>query len=83
MKPLNWPRAIEAGTAAHAAGADPVAAARSELAAEPALTVDYVAVADFDVPTLVAAVRVGGTRLIDNAPLVDNNPTTADAAQDG
>jgi pantoate--beta-alanine ligase len=77
------PRAIQAGTAAHAAGGDPVAAARSELEAERGLTVDYVAVADFDLPTLVAAVRVGGTRLIDNAPLVDNDPITADAAHDG
>jgi pantoate--beta-alanine ligase len=77
------PRAIQAGTAAHAAGGDPVAAARSELEAERGLTVDYVAVADFDVPTLVAAVRVGGTRLIDNAPLVDNDSITADAAHDG
>jgi pantoate--beta-alanine ligase len=77
------PRAIQAGTAAQAAGADPVAAARSELEAERGLTVDYVAVADFDVPTLVAAVRVGGTRLIDNAPLVDNDSITADAAHDG
>jgi pantoate--beta-alanine ligase len=66
---LALPRAIQAGTAAHAAGADPVAAARSELKAERGLTVDYVAVADFDLPTLVAAVRVGGTRLIDNAVL--------------
>jgi len=80
---LALPRAIQAGSAAHAAGADPVVAARSELEAERGLTVDYVAVADFDVPTLVAAVRVGGTRLIDNAPLVDNDPITADAAHDG
>jgi pantoate--beta-alanine ligase len=80
---LALPRAIQAGTAAQAAGADPVAAARSELEAERGLTVDYVAVADFDVPTLVAAVRVGGTRLIDNAPLVDNDSITADAAHDG
>jgi pantoate--beta-alanine ligase len=80
---LALPRAIRAGTAAQAAGTDPVAAARSELEAERGLTVDYVAIADFDVPTLVAAVRVGGTRLIDNAPLVDNDSITADAAHDG
>jgi pantoate--beta-alanine ligase len=33
------------------------------------LEVDYVEVAPFDPPVLAAAVRVGGTRLIDNAPL--------------
>ena len=53
------------------------------LDSERGLTVDYVAVADFDVPTLVAAVRVGGTRLIDNVPLVDNRPITTDAARHG
>ncbi len=63
---LALPRALAAGAAAHRSGEDPVAAARVELAA---LDVDYVAVADFGVPTLVAAVRVGGTRLVDNVPL--------------
>jgi pantoate--beta-alanine ligase len=33
------------------------------------LDVEYVAVAPFDPPVLAAAVRVGGTRLIDNVPL--------------
>jgi len=33
------------------------------------LTPDYVEVADLDGPTLVVAVRVGSTRLIDNIPL--------------
>jgi len=33
------------------------------------LEVDYVEVAAFDPPVLAAAVRVGGTRLIDNVPL--------------
>ena len=66
---LALPRAIEAGAAAQAAGGDPVAAARAVLESERGLTVDYVAVADFDRPTLVAAVRVGQTRLIDNAVL--------------
>ena len=80
---LALPRAIEAGSAAHAGGGDSVAAARAILDSERALTVDYVAVADFDVPTLVAAVRVGGTRLIDNVPLVDNRPITTDAARHG
>jgi pantoate--beta-alanine ligase len=66
---LALPRALEAGLEAHRSGADPVASARAVLAAERALTVDYVAVADFDGPTLVAAVRVGATRLIDNVRL--------------
>ena len=66
---LALPRAIEAGAAAHASGGDPVAAARAVLDAERGLSVDYVAVAEFEVPTLVAAVNVGGTRLIDNAVL--------------
>ena len=43
-----------------------VAAARAALAG---LDVDYVAVADYDPPVLAAAVRVGGTRLIDNVVL--------------
>jgi pantoate--beta-alanine ligase len=66
---LALPRALEAGASAHASGADPVAAAEAMLATEPALAVDYVAVAEFDVPTLVAAVRIGPTRLIDNVRL--------------
>jgi pantoate--beta-alanine ligase len=66
---LSLPRALEAGAAALAAGGDPVAVAREVLDAEPGLSVDYVAVADFGQPTLVAAVRVGGTRLIDNVVL--------------
>jgi pantoate--beta-alanine ligase len=66
---LALPRALAAGADAHAAGADPVAAARVILGAERGLGVDYVAVAQFDVPTLVAAVRSGSTRLIDNVRL--------------
>ena len=66
---LSLPRALEAGRAADATGGDPVAAARTVLDDEPTLTVDYVEVADFDVPTLVGAVRIGGTRLIDNVRL--------------
>ncbi len=66
---LALPRALEAGDAAHRAGADPVAAARAIVEAEPGLLVEYVAVADFDGPTLVAAIRVGATRLIDNVRL--------------
>lgn len=67
---LALPRALEAGLAAHRSGADPLAATRTVLDAERGLSVDYVAVADFDGPTLVAAVQVGGTRLIDNMRLV-------------
>ena len=66
---LALPRALEAGAAAHAGGAGAVAAARGVLAAEPSLTVEYVEVAEFDVPTLVAAVRIGEVRLIDNVRL--------------
>ena len=80
---LALPRAVAAGARAHAAGADPVEAARGVLATERALIVEYVDVADFGVRTLVAAVRVGTTRLIDNAPLVDTGPVTTDAARHG
>lgn len=66
---LALPRALAAGLEAHRSGTDPVAAASAILHSEPGLVVDYVATADFDVPTLVAAVRVGATRLIDNARL--------------
>jgi pantoate--beta-alanine ligase len=69
---LALPRALEAGAAAYVAGADPVAAVRSILDAERGLSVDYVAVADFGSPTLVAAVRVGAIRLIDNVVLTDS-----------
>jgi pantoate--beta-alanine ligase len=66
---VTLPRALEAGLAAHRSGEDPAAAARAVLEAEPALDIEYVAVADLDGPTLAAAVRVGRTRLIDNVPL--------------
>ena len=66
---LALPRALDVGTAAHRSGHDPIAAARGVLDAEPRLTVDYVDVADLDGPTLVAAVRAGSTRLIDNTRL--------------
>ncbi len=65
------PRALEAGAAAHRSGTDAVAAAREVLDAELGLAVDYVAIADFEGPTLAAAIRVGTTRLIDNVPLLD------------
>jgi pantoate--beta-alanine ligase len=66
---LALPRAMEAGLAAHRAGGDAVQVARAVLDGEPGLVVDYVAMAEFGAPTLVAAIRVGSTRLIDNAVL--------------
>ena len=63
------PRALEAGAAAFRVGGDPVATAEAVLAATPELSVDYVAGADLDGPTLAAAVRIGSTRLIDNLQL--------------
>lgn len=79
---LALPRALRAGQARAAAGsADPaavLAAARDALRAEPALVVNYVAVVDPGTfgpaepgpALLVAAARAGGTRLIDNVPVV-------------
>ena len=81
---LTLPRALRAGQARAAAGdgqsgaAAVRAAAMEVLRAEPALAVDYVAVVDPRTfgpaepgPALiVAAVTAGGTRLIDNAPVV-------------
>ncbi len=66
---LALPRALDAGLAAHRSGGDPVGAARAILDVERGLQVEYVAVADLDGPTLVAAMRVGATRLIDNVRL--------------
>jgi pantoate--beta-alanine ligase len=66
---LALPRALEAGATAHRSGADPVSAVRQILDVERGLTVDYVEVAELDGPTLVAAVRAGATRLIDNVRL--------------
>ena len=66
---LTLPRALAAGVDAHRSGDDPVAAARAILDAERGLSVDYVAVADFEGPTLAAAIQVGATRLIDNLAL--------------
>lgn len=66
---LALPRGLQAGLAAHRSGDDAVRAAREVLDAEPGLSVDYVAEADLDGPTLAAAVLVGSTRLIDNVLL--------------
>jgi pantoate--beta-alanine ligase len=57
QRALALPRALATG--------DPV---RARAALE-GLDVDYVEVAPFEPPVLVAAVRVGGVRLIDNVPL--------------
>jgi pantoate--beta-alanine ligase len=80
---LTLPRALRAGQARVAAGdghgaAAALAAAQEVLRGEPALAVDYVAVVDprtFGPPgpgpaLIVAAVTAGGTRLIDNVPVV-------------
>ena len=73
LRALAIPRALAAGISAHTAGADPAAAARSELEG---LNVDYAEVVLFDgEPTLVVAARAGSTRLIDNVPL--NHPELA------
>jgi pantoate--beta-alanine ligase len=66
---LALPQALEAGLEAHRHDGDPVSAARAVLDRQPALSVEYVAQADLDGPTLAAAVRVGETRLIDNVLL--------------
>jgi len=79
---LALPRALDAGRARSGEGAAKVlAAAQQVLRAEPALAVDYVAVVDpgtfTPVPAgqagpavIVAAATAGGTRLIDNVPVV-------------
>jgi pantoate--beta-alanine ligase len=68
-------RALQAGADAGARGADPtLAAARAELAREPSLTLDYLALTDPDLgpppaagaARLLVAARAGTTRLIDN-----------------
>ena len=79
---LALPRALHAGQALAAEGAVALlAAARQVLAAEPALAVDYLALADprtftpvqpgYAGPALLlaAARAAGGTRLIDNVPV--------------
>lgn len=67
---LALPRALAAGAEAHRVGGDPAAAARAALAAEPRLAADYVEVARWNGrAVLVAAARVGSTRLIDNLVL--------------
>jgi pantoate--beta-alanine ligase len=79
---LALPRALRAGQARGAEGcgdaAAVLAAAHDVLRAEPGLAVDYVALVDPGTfgpaepgpALLVAAARAGGTRLIDNVPVV-------------
>jgi len=63
------PQALRAAVAAEQSGRDPVAAARAAL---DGLDVDYAEIATFHGDqTLVVAVRLGRTRLIDNVPLRD------------
>ena len=64
------PQALEAGAAAHARGEDAAAVATALLTGEPLLEPEYVEVAPLDGRVyLLAAVRVGRTRLIDNVVL--------------
>ena len=64
------PRALFAGAEAHRVGRDPVEAAHAVLAQEPGLRPEYLELARFNGRLhLVAAVRSGGTRLIDNVLL--------------
>jgi pantoate--beta-alanine ligase len=64
------PRALEVGARAHSAGEDAAEAARAVLTAEPRLAPEYVEMARLDGRIyLLAAVRAGGTRLIDNVVL--------------
>jgi pantoate--beta-alanine ligase len=79
QRALALPRALAAGRAAHASGADPVAAGRQVLD-NAEVAVDYVAVADLDGPTLAAAIRVDDTRLIDSVQLI--GLTTGSAGED-
>jgi pantoate--beta-alanine ligase len=67
---IALPRALSTGKLAFASGEDPIAAARAVLDAEPRLGVDYVETARFNGRVhLLAAVRAGRTRLIDNVLL--------------
>jgi pantoate--beta-alanine ligase len=64
------PRALFAGVDAYSYGANPVAVAGTILAGERRLATEYIELVQWNGrPTLVAAVRVGGIRLIDNVVL--------------
>jgi pantoate--beta-alanine ligase len=66
---LALPRALALGAEAARDGGDPVAVARAALDEERGLKTQYVAVADYVGPRLLAAIQVGRTRLIDNVSL--------------
>jgi pantoate--beta-alanine ligase len=71
------PRALKAGADAHRARAHADAVARTILAGAPGVQTEYVDVISLNGhPTLVAAVRVGSTRLIDNVRLDVASPST-------
>jgi pantoate--beta-alanine ligase len=67
------PIALRAGLRAHRAGLDPVAAALSVLNAASGIEIDYVDIGPWQPSTLVAAIRIGTTRLIDNVPLTSES----------
>ncbi|HEX7527066.1 MAG TPA: pantoate--beta-alanine ligase, partial [Gaiellaceae bacterium] len=62
---LALPRALATRNAARA----------REILTSAGLSPDYVEVADLDGPTLAIAARVGSTRLIDNVPLTEGEPS--------
>lgn len=66
---LALPRALARGARAERDDGNPVATARAVLDEEPGLKTQYVAARDYAGSRLLAAVRVGKTRLIDNVPL--------------
>jgi pantoate--beta-alanine ligase len=67
---LALPQALRAGEEAHSRGRDPLEAARAILGAKPMLEPEYVELAQLDGRVyLLAAVRAGSTRLIDNVVL--------------
>ena len=69
------PRALEAGAEAYRRRQDPASAAHAVLGEEPLLEPEYVEVARLDGRLyLLAAVRIGTTRLIDNVVLDGEQP---------
>jgi pantoate--beta-alanine ligase len=72
---LLSPAEREQALAIHRALATRDAAQALEVLAAAGLQPDYVEVADLDGPTLAIAARVGQTRLIDNVPLPEGEPS--------